>query len=401
MKNRDLTIICPSYNNLRHLKNLHESLKKYGNGVKVIYMDDGSDDGTWAWMNEVNEDEEFVFDIYRTQERLGHTILYDKGIEMAETEVVGIIHADMIITEGTFENALKHLEPGKVVCSTRVEPPLHTAQNEKYIRDFGLDFNSLDVEAFDKFAKRRSLLNQNRTTNGMFAPWILLKEDFNKTGGHDELFAPYPLEDSDLFQRWMLDGYEMIQSWDSFVYHLTSRGHRWNKEVGVDDDDYQYFSNRARYNWIRKWGTPFPMNNQFQLPKIHAHYEVILYCPFRFDNPEVLNMFEPGFHKIYVNADVDGYIEKYQSETLYNLNEIVNSVEEFDPDSIKDGQILVTFKDPEILNKKFGLMPYAVIAASIRQKIKTSPTDYENAGISVEFNGEPKNVNYKKIGRIS
>jgi len=38
-----------------------------------------------------------------------------------------------------------------------------------------------------------------KTTNGIFAPWMLYKEDFRSMGGHDKLFAPMELEDSDIF----------------------------------------------------------------------------------------------------------------------------------------------------------------------------------------------------------
>jgi hypothetical protein len=56
----------------------------------------------------------------------------------------------------------------------------------------------------------------------------MYKEDFLAIGGHDELFAPQSKEDSDLFNRFVLKGYNVIQSWDGLVYHFTSRGSRFN-----------------------------------------------------------------------------------------------------------------------------------------------------------------------------
>ena len=66
------------------------------------------------------------------------------------------------------------------------------------------------------------LNKKGRTTNGIFAPWFMYKEDFL---GHDELFAPQSREDSDLFNRFLLEGYELIQSWDALVYpfYVTGR----------------------------------------------------------------------------------------------------------------------------------------------------------------------------------
>ena len=63
----------------------------------------------------------------------------------------------------------------------------------------------------------------------MFAPWCMYKSDFLAVGGHDELFAPQSREDSDLFYRFYLNGYKLIQTWEGLVYLFTSRGSRFNK----------------------------------------------------------------------------------------------------------------------------------------------------------------------------
>ena len=247
-----ISIVIPSHNNLRHLKNAYTSIKKHAPKAEVILLDDASTDGTWDWITSL-DDSKLV--IYQHPERVGHTILYDKGIEMATNDIVGILHADMIIGSNYVENLLKHLKPGKVVCGTRIEPPLHPEGKEKIIRDFGMDFDTLDIEGFEKFTLEIQNEFKNQTTRGMFAPWVLYKKDFQAIGGHDPLFAPFPYEDSDIFQRWILAGYKLIQSRDAFVYHLTCRGHRWNKEIGKNDEEFAIFESKARKNYIRKWGS--------------------------------------------------------------------------------------------------------------------------------------------------
>lgn len=294
---KNLSIIIPSYNNLRHLKNCYNSLRRWYPELELIIMDDASTDGTWEWLSEKVEDDENLLPM-RFDERLGHTILYDEGIDSANNDIVGIIHADMLVTKNTFENMLKHLEKGKVVCSTRIEPPLHPAGEEKIIKDFGQDFDTLNVPAFEQFAMRMEKEYKNETTNGMFAPWILYKEDYEKAGGHDHIFAPFPYEDSDIFQRWLLEGYELIQARDSFVYHLTCRGHKWNEEVGKLDDGFEQFEERARKNWIRKWGS-WIQNDNYQHPIIYPKYDigfVVHNCKL-----EVYNLVEPWCSDIYVN----------------------------------------------------------------------------------------------------
>ena len=134
-----VTLVIPGYNNLRHLKNCYASIKKHASDIKLILLDDGSTDGTFEWISSLSDPN--ITSIYRSEKRLGHVILYDKGIDLAETEIVGIFHCDMIMGPNYIENVLKHLEKEKVVCATRIEPPLHPPGKEKIIQNFGMDFD--------------------------------------------------------------------------------------------------------------------------------------------------------------------------------------------------------------------------------------------------------------------
>ncbi len=261
-----ISLIIPSYNNLRHLKNAVNSIKQHAPDAELIILDAGSSDGTWEWINSI-ECVKFKSDI-----RVGHTILYDKGIELASNEIVGILHADMIIGQNYIQNLIKHLKRGTVVCATRIEPPLHPSGKEKIIADFGMDFDSLNINGFEAEVKKLQLEYKDKTTNGMFAPWIIYKEDFQKIGGHDFIFAPFPYEDSDIFQRWILAGYKLIQSRDAFVYHLTCRGHRWTKKIGDNDDFFKKCELKSRKEYLRKWGC-WIKNDEYQMPIVPKRFK--------------------------------------------------------------------------------------------------------------------------------
>ena len=327
----NVTLVIPTYNNLKHIKNAYTSIRKYYPTLELILLDDGSSDGTFEWLTETKSNDDNVV-LYQSEERVGHTILYDVGIDMAKNEIIGIIHADMIVSENYLENLLKHLDKGKVVCGTRIEPPLHPPGNEKIVQNFGMDFDDLDIPAFEEFVTKAQSEYSNQTSKGMFAPWILYKEDFQSIGGHDPLFAPFPYEDSDIFQRWILAGYELIQSRDSFVYHLTCRGHRWNNQVQKDDDYYKVASNKAARNYLRKWGI-WIENDSYQYPIITPKYNV----EFRIFNcrADLLTLLEPWCDSIYVDlyeSMVDDYIKKEQPNTLINLSDKINKT--FDSDIV-------------------------------------------------------------------
>jgi len=324
-----VTLVIPTYNNLQHIKNAYTSIRKWYPTLELVLLDDGSNDGTYEWLLETKSNDENVI-LYRSEERVGHTILYDLGIEMATNEIIGIIHADMILGKNYLENLLKHLDKGKVVCATRIEPPLHPPGREKIIQNFGLDFDDLNIPAFEEFVISAQSEYENQTSRGMFAPWILYKEDFQKIGGHDPLFAPFPYEDSDIFQRWILAGYELIQSRDSFVYHLTCRGHRWNEQIQKDDDYYKVAEQRAAKNYMRKWGT-WIENDSYQYPIITPKYDI----EFRLfnANSQLLQILEPCCSRIYVDLykdEVEKYIEKEQPNTLIDLSTKINQTSNSD-----------------------------------------------------------------------
>jgi GT2 family glycosyltransferase len=350
-----ISFIIPSYNNLQHLKNVYNSIKKHAPQAEVILLDDGSTDGTWEWIWEIAEaHQQREVKSYRSTERIGHTILYDKGIEMATNDIVGILHADMIIGPNYVENLLKHLKPGTVVCATRIEPPLHPPGKEKIIQDFGMDFDTLNIEAFEQYTTLAQQSHKDQTTRGMFAPWILYKKDFQAVGGHDPLFAPFPYEDSDIFQRWILAGYKLVQSRDAFVYHLTCRGHRWNEQVGKDDDYYKVVSQRAARNYLRKWGS-WIKNDEYQYPIIHKYNTafVIKHC-----NLQLLHALEPWCDRIYLEDDMqvltDTYINQEQQNTKYDLKKRVLSLNHNYPEGEND--IVVIFDARNFTNDSFNII---------------------------------------------
>ncbi len=295
--------------------------------MELILFDDGSTDGTCDWMVEHNRASSSLIQVHRVPERLGHTILYDRGISMSTRPIVGILHADMIIGPNYVENLLKHLKPGVVVCATRIEPPLHPSGPEKITMDFGQDHDNLDIKAFESYCLEVQQTHKDHTTGGMFAPWMIRKSDFDKVGGHDPLFAPFPYEDSDIFQRWMLAGYALVQSRDSLVYHLTCRGHRWTEQVGQDDQFYVKAAHKASRNYIRKWGSWIantPLQHPIIPPKYftryivyNAEFQLIEWLEPWCSEIEIVSL-GPG-HRCTVDELIGLYIEHEQPNTLYDL----------------------------------------------------------------------------------
>ena len=333
MDSRVISFIQPSRNNLKYLKWSYNSIRKnLGYRHEICWADDFSDDGTWEWMNEIVKKDPNV-KIHRNEgpERLGHTILYDTLVDMATSDIVMIYHADMYACPNLDIEILKHLERGKVVSATRIEPPLHPDGPEKILKDFGIEPEEFDEQGLIRFLDE-GVDYSKKPTNGIFAPWAIYKEDFQSIGGHDSLYAPQSKEDSDIFNRFKLNGYELIQTWQGYVYHMTCRGSRFKDGAmrnpagqvfmkGRESSEWLAQNLRSTRNFIRKWG--HMVNHDSLLnPIIPPKYDIgfVAYnC-----SKKMLYELEPWCSKIYLDSGSD-YLYEYRKEeqqnTQFNLDE--------------------------------------------------------------------------------
>ena len=340
MSDKVISFIQPSRNNLKYLKWSYNSIRKnLGYRHEICWGDDYSDDGTWDWMNEIIKKDKNV-QIYRNNgpERLGHTILYDRLVEMATNDIVMIYHADMYACPNMDEAVLKHLERGKVVSATRIEPPLHPDGPEKLLKDFGIE-----PEEFDEYGLMNYIAefqqDEEKLTNGIFAPWAIYKDDFTSIGGHDPLYAPQSKEDSDIFNRFKLNGYELIQTFRGLVYHMTCRGSRFKDGAlrnpagqvfmkGRESSEWLAQNLRSTRNFIRKWGHMVKHDSLLH-PIVPPKYDVgfvVENC-----NNDMLRELEPWCSDIYGDFvghkgfGVNKYIEEEQPNTQFELKKRIHS----------------------------------------------------------------------------
>lgn len=316
-----ITFVIPSRNNLEFLKLAYQSIRNLDTRHEILVLNDASVDGTMEWIDEQQDDNLIVYH-NPGPERIGIVGMFDKGIEMARTKIIMAFHADMVVCKDFDKNILKHLKPLSVVSATRVEPPLHPDGPEKILKNFGVESDEFD---FEEWYSGSESLKEDKTTEGIFAPWCMYKEDFLSIGGHDELFAPQSKEDSDLFNRFVLNGYNVIQSWDALVYHFTSRGSRFNKHsggaAGKNSDEWIHTTTKNGRNFIRKWGH-FVKHDSYMKPIIPPKYNIgirVNNC-----NSELLEALEPWCDNILIDDEMQvittHYLDVEQKNTKFDLS---------------------------------------------------------------------------------
>jgi glycosyltransferase involved in cell wall biosynthesis len=326
-----ITFVLPSRNNLEFLKLAYTSIRNLNLIHEILILDDASVDGTQEWIKSLN-DKDLITYHNSGPERIGIVGMFDKGIAMARTEIIFAFHADMVAAPDLDKHILKHLERGKVISATRVEPPLHPDGPEKVLKNFGIEAEDFDYNKFCEWVlKEHKPKHGVTTTEGIFAPWCMYKEDYLAIGGHDELFAPQSKEDSDLFNRFVLNDYKVIQTWEGLVYHFTSRGSRFNKHAGgaagKNSDEWLYTTNKNARNFIRKWGH-FVKHDPLMKPIVPPKYSVV----FKITNCDSshLSHLEPWCSVLYCDISqwgIDSYIRDEQPNTKIDLLKRVKPID--------------------------------------------------------------------------
>ena len=359
---KPISFIQPSRNNLKYLKWSYESIRNNLNPMhEICWADDFSDDGTWEWMNDIASKDKNV-KIHRNEgpNRLGHTILYDTLVnDYATNDIVMIYHADMYACPKLDEMIIKHIEPGKVVSATRIEPPLHPDGPEKILQDFGIEPEEFDKDGLMKFL---SEVETKEPTKGIFAPWAIYKKDFQDINGHDPLYAPQSKEDSDIFNRFVLAGYDLVQTWEGFVYHMTCRGSRFKDGAlrnpagqvfmkGRESSEWLEQNLRSTRNFIRKWGH-MVKHDAMMYPIIPPKYDIgfiVKNCDFKH-----MNELEPWCSTLYseYTGVIESYIKHEQKNTAFDLS----SKLKHDYSNDYDNDILIEFDAEKLTADNFQVI---------------------------------------------
>jgi hypothetical protein len=171
-------------------------------------------------------------------------------------------------------------------------------------------------------------------------------------GGHDPIMHSCR-EDSDVFNRMKLNGFEFIQPWDSLVYHLTGRGAGSFDGDKERHDQWRKDMDKSTLEFIRKWGSNVnhtALMEPIIAPKYNIAYAV-KNCP-----GQLLTTLEPWCDRIYIeNQDiVDIYIDREQENTSFNLSKRVFVESNNDP--IGENDIIVEFDATQLNQNNFQLL---------------------------------------------
>lgn len=355
-----ITFCIPSKSNLRYLQTCIPSIRNnaYRKDHDIIVFVDSDEDGTVEWL-EQNAEEWNVK--YLVNPDLGNSLYgigeaYDYCIREAETDVVMIFHADMMLGKDADFHAFKHLTTNKsVVCSTRIEPPIHPNAGEKILEDFGMWPEDFKSEEFDEHVTKLIEDNSGKTTDGIFAPWMVYRDEFLSMGGHDPIMKS-AREDSDVFNRMKLDGFTFVQPWDSLVYHLTGRGGQFQHGKITQDhqqksEEWQKLMANSTKEFIRKWNSSVnhtPLMHPIVSPRYDISF-VVSNC-----DANLMGILEPWCDQLHLtntpNDVILHYIKTEQPNTQFDLSKRVISSDHAETD------VVVEFDARRLTQQSFNML---------------------------------------------
>ena len=312
----------------------------------------------------------------------GIAAIYNDIAKKATTDFIIIYHADMIAGKDVDYNLYKQWKHGTIVSATRIEPPLHPADPAKIVDNFGLwpEENFTDgfkKEQFNQFVENN--LDNDKITKGVFAPWLIHTKDYWEVGGHDETLNSHS-EDRDLFNRFLLNGFDFVQPWNAMVYHLTCRGGQFEHAISTENlqtksESWNALAAENTKKFIRKWGTT-PLYNEFQYPIVAPKYNIGLII--NNASMDLVIFLEPYFTTIYTNnlGQVEG-VSKLKDINDELTNDIFVTL---NAEQLTNENIGFLFQLPHILKQsgEIGSMKYDIFNLYIK-----SLTEYQNDLIKV------------------
>lgn len=231
MAKPSIDIVIPSFNGKylleKHLPQVFEN-SDYLN--KVIVVDNGSTDGTIAWLQK-NFPQVIIV---KNSKNLGFTKPVNQGAAVSESEYLVLLNNDVRPEKGYLSKILRYFE-----------------ENDKL---FAVSFNenesSWPLVAWDgkvQFTRGEDKSSPRFTGWASGGSAIFRRSIWDELGGMNEIYAPFYWEDIDLgFRAWKM-GYEIIWDNHSTVFH--------EHESTAKKINPQYLSlikqrNELLFNWI-------------------------------------------------------------------------------------------------------------------------------------------------------
>ena len=191
--------------------------------AEVIFVDNGSDDGTRAYLADVARRPGVAAKTVFLDDNLGFPGAANRGVEAASGQHLVFLHNDVVVTPGWLEGLRECLdEAPSVVPGLRrvglVGPVTNQARGPQRVQNAP----PFDPVLLNEHASRhRDALRRRWASSFVLSTFCLMvrREVMSEIGGFDERFFPGGHDDSDLVLRAQERGFDAVIAGDVYVHH--------------------------------------------------------------------------------------------------------------------------------------------------------------------------------------
>ena len=247
-KRPDASVVVVTRDNLPFLRLCLETVLAHsGRACELIVVDNGSTDGTAAYLERLAERNPGARVISNDENR-GFATACNQGAAIAAADVLVLLNDDTVLCDDWLEPLLTHLaDPGVGM----VGPCTNRTGNEAEI---DAKYRTLDELA--RFAEARSRDHAGEafeiSTLTMFCV-AMCRAMYERIGPLDERFETGLLEDDDYSRRVRQAGYRLLCADDAFVHHFGETS--FGKLAASGEYGRVLEENRARFE--EKWQEPW------------------------------------------------------------------------------------------------------------------------------------------------
>ena len=226
-----VTIVILTFNQLWCTKECVESIQKYTpEPHEIIFVDNGSIDGTVAWLKEQVRNNN-GYRLIDNGRNMGFAGGCNQGIKASQGEYILLLNNDVVVTSGWLEGMLECLQ--RKQHAGIVGPMTNSASGVQVVADIGYSsLQELPAWAMDFRKNNRYRIIPLRRIVGFC---MLFKRELTaKIGLLEESFGPGNYEDDDYCLRAELAGYHNYVVGDVFVHHeggATFSGNRMDRAL--------------------------------------------------------------------------------------------------------------------------------------------------------------------------
>ncbi len=251
--NSRVPVIIPLFNAVEYTKQAVETLKRntHANLYEVIFVDNGSTDGTKDYLKQLIQDDPDHFRVITNDENKGFAGGVNVGLQAISSfnwEYCCVANNDLLFTPNWLVQLLDCIQHTTVKNVGAVAPVSNAAGGTQ-----GIQVGYKTIEELDQWAATYHQVKSGQwTEEGRLVGlcFLMTRDYFNKVGYFDERFVGGMWEDNDYCLRGRLAGFKFVCDRSTVLHHYFHKSFQANKM----DSSNLFRSNKKRY--VEKWAAP-------------------------------------------------------------------------------------------------------------------------------------------------